>query len=134
MRRLLLITVFAFVAMAAGGRGAAAAVSDADKRCELGDEQLSLLSETRFASLREAVVQVNERCVAGLGNQADCQMSDTNGAPGPGGSWAPPASNYFVIAGAVWLAPASGRVVGAPERAVVLCDGYARELERPPQG
>jgi len=139
--RLLLIAALAVSAIAASTGVAAAAVSDEEKRCEYGEEELSLLPEATFVALRETVALreaveqvVAERCVLGFGGQDDCRVHDANRNPGHGASWTPWSPEPWLAAPQPWLAPPRYRAVAEPSVAVVLCDGYARGVERPPRG
>jgi len=133
--RLLLIAALAVSAIAASTGVAAAAVSDEEKRCELGEEELSVLPEAAFVALREAVEQVvAERCVLGFGGQDDCRVHDPDHSPGHGASWTPWSSEPWLAAPQPWLARSRGIEVAQPAIAVVLCDGYARGVDRPPRG
>lgn len=136
MRRLLLISAIVVAACYASVGAAYAGVADAERRCEPGEEQVSLLAEASFTALLQAVTvpAPDPRCMAPLGEQADCQWHDAGTPSGPAPSWSPWSRDHWLPPNAAPPAPPRARAVWPGDVRVVLSDGYERELERPPRG
>lgn len=136
MRRLLL-TVAVLTAVGFVHVGAArASEADAERRCVADEEPASLLSEARLATVLQAIASgsFDARCVALRGDRADCEWHGSGVPSGPAGAWTPWARDHWLPPRAVAQRRSTSRFRWCAEHRLVVCDGFARELERPPRG
>ena len=108
---------------------------EAEEKCVIAADRYTPMPEAHFAQLLAAAAeQPVTRCVPGYSGGADCQVDSPADAPTPGWSGFGDARDPWTPTG--WAEPSPGvqRVLFGRDRTDALCDGYARDLERPPQG
>ncbi len=121
--------------VAAGLTVAGPAFADVvEGRCVIASDRRTPMPELHIAELLAAAAeQPLQRCVPGYSGGADCQVGSP--ANTPTSSWLGfgDARDPWTPTG--WAQPSPGvqRVPFGRHRAGALSDGYARDLERPPQ-
>ena len=128
-------TLLTGVIVAVGLTVAGPAFADeAEEKCVVAADRYTPMPEVHIATLLAAAAEQSQRrCVPGYSGGADCQVGSPADAPTPNWVGFGDARDPWTPTG--WAPPSPGvlRVPFGRDRAGALSDGYARDLERPPQ-